>query len=168
VNYGKESNKKNYGKKPVVKKTVEKTGTGKTQFLAKPKTVKSAMQTTTRRPPNNADMPQNTIDALNMELNNILEILDSYSQHLRALDRRRLNGVGMKKLGFIERAYELALENPEFLPYYLTIERFGDDIHYFTSFQSLVDLTMQLREKFWNITIQSADRELLGFFRAHG
>jgi hypothetical protein len=49
------------------------------------------------------------------------------------------------------------LENAEFLPHYLTAERFGEDIQYFMDFRSLVDLTDQIREKLWNITIQSAD-----------
>jgi len=111
----------------------------------------------TKRPPNNPDVPQATIDQLNEELNQIKTLLDDYSQHLRALDRRRLNGVGVRKLGFIERAYEIALENSEFLPHYLTIERFGEDIQYFMDFRSLVDITSQIREKLWNITIQSSD-----------
>jgi hypothetical protein len=94
---------------------------------------------------------------LNEDLNAIVELLDNFSKHLRALDRRRLNGVGIKKLGFIERAYKLALENGEFLPHYLTLERFGTDIQYFMDFRSLTDLVSQIREKLWNITIQSAD-----------
>ena len=110
-----------------------------------------------KRPPSNPDMPQDIIDHLNTDFNSIKELLDAFSQHLRALDRMRLNGVGIKKLGFIERAYELALENGEFLPHYLTIERFGTDIQYFTDFRTLVDLVSQIREKLWNITIQSAD-----------
>jgi hypothetical protein len=112
---------------------------------------------TTRRPPNNPDIPQATIDSLNATLNELKTILDDYAQHLRALDRKRLNGVGVRKLGFIERAYEIALENAEFLPHYLTIERFGTDIQYFMDFRSLVDLADQIREKLWNITVQSAD-----------
>jgi hypothetical protein len=112
---------------------------------------------TAKRPPNNPDMPQNIITMLNHDLNAIKELLDSFSQHLRALDRRRLNGVGIKKLGFIERAYELALENGEFLPHYLTLEKFGKDIEYFMDFRSLTDVVSQIREQLWNITIQSAD-----------
>ena len=111
----------------------------------------------TRRPPNNPDVPRLTIAKLNYALVEIKETLDEFSQHLRALDRMRLNGVGIRKLGFIERAYEIALENGEFLPHYLTIERFGRDITYFMDFRTLVDLTDQVREKLWNITIQSAD-----------
>jgi hypothetical protein len=102
-------------------------------------------------------MPAQTIELLNHQLNDVMNTLDNYSQHMRALDRKRLNGVGIKKLGFIERAFELALENPEFLPHYLTIERFGDDIDYFLAFRSLVDIVTQIREKFWNITMHAAD-----------
>jgi hypothetical protein len=53
----------------------------------------------TRRPPSNLDMPQNIITMLNNDLNSIKELLDNFSQHLRALDRMRLNGVGIKKFG---------------------------------------------------------------------
>ena len=111
----------------------------------------------TKRPPNNPDVPKTFIDMLNHDLNAIKEMLDSFAQHLRALDRMRLNGVGIKKLGFIERAYELALENSEFLPHYLTIKKFGDDLEYFMDFRSLTDVVNQLKELMWNITIQSAD-----------
>jgi hypothetical protein len=143
--------KKTTVKKPAAKKKTAKAQTGVVSIKmlsAKP---------STRRPPNNPDVPQGTIDELNTALNSLKNKLDDYSQHLRALDRMRLNGVGIRKLGFIERAYELALENGEFLPHYLTIERFGNDLQYFIDFRSLVDLTDQIREKLWNITIQSAD-----------
>ena len=75
----------------------------------------------TRRPANNPDVPKAFIDMLNHDLNAIKDMLETFAQHLRSLDRKRLNGVGIKKLGFIERAYELALENSEFLPHYLTL-----------------------------------------------
>jgi len=141
-------------KKATAKRTPKKTA-GKAQTGVA--TIKMLKGTSTKRPPNNPDMPQNIIDSLNHDLNAIKNVLDDYSQHLRALDRMRLNGVGIKKLGFIERAYELALENGEFLPHYLTLERFGTDIQYFMDFRSLTDLVTQIREKLWNITIQSAD-----------
>jgi len=144
------------------KTTAKEKAKPKAQASKKPQTgtadIKMLMaKPSTKRPPNNPDVPQATIDQLNEVLNAIKTILDDYAQHLRALDRRRLNGVGVRKLGFIERAYEIALENSEFLPHYLTIERFGEDIQYFMDFRSLVDLTAQIREKLWNITIQSSD-----------
>jgi len=147
------------GRKAATKATPKK-ATAKTASVNSPTgdaVIKMLKGTSTKRPPNNPDMPQNIIDMLNHDFNAIKEMLDSFSQHLRALDRMRLNGVGIKKMGFIERAYELALENGEFLPHYLTLERFGTDIQYFMDFRSLTDLVTQIREKLWNITIQSAD-----------
>jgi len=138
--------------KKVTKKSASaKAGTTKTTML------KETKNPTTKRPPNNPDMPDQTIYELNRDLNDIRGTLDNYSRHLRALDRKRLNGVGIKKLGFIERTYEHALENEEYLPHYLTIQRFGNDIRYFIDFRALLDLTRQIEEKLWNIVIESAD-----------
>jgi len=111
----------------------------------------------TKRPPSNPDVPKTIIEMLNHDFGAIKEMLDNFAQHLRALDRMRLNGVGIKKQGFIDRAYELALENGEFLPHYLTLERFGEDFQYFLDFRSLTDIVSQIREQLWNVTIQSAD-----------
>jgi len=111
----------------------------------------------TKRPPSNPDVPKTIIEMLNHDFGAIKEMLDNFAQHLRALDRMRLNGVGIKKQGFIDRAYELALENGEFLPHYLTLERFGEDFQYFLDFRSLTDVVSQIREQLWNVTVQSAD-----------
>jgi len=145
-------------KKPAVKKATAKakpkTASVKTGFK---KIEMLSAKPSTKRPPNNPDMPMATINHINAMLNDMKTLLDNYSQHLRALDRKRLNGVGIRKLGFIERAYEYALENSEFLPHYLTIERFGNDIEYFLAFRSIFDLTRQIQEKMWNVVLQSSD-----------
>jgi len=51
--------------------------------------IKMLKGTSAKRPPNNPDMPQTIIDNLNQDFNSILELLDNFSQHLRALDRCR-------------------------------------------------------------------------------
>jgi hypothetical protein len=151
--------KKNTAKKPTVKKATAKRTPKATTTKAQTgdAIIKMLKGTSTKRLPSNPDVPHDIINSLNTDFNSIKELLDAFSQHLRALDRRRLNGVGVRKLGFIERAYEFALENAEFLPHYLTLERFGADIQYFMDFRTLVDLVTQIREKLWNITIQSSD-----------
>jgi hypothetical protein len=83
--------------------------------------------------------------------------LEEFSAHLRALDRMRLNGVGLKKLGFIERALQLAAENPEFLPHYLSLRKFQADNQYFTSLRSAFDVMRQVQEIVWNIIIEASD-----------
>jgi hypothetical protein len=102
-------------------------------------------------------MPMKKIEQLSYEFNDVKTELENYAAHLRALDRKRLNGVGIKKQGFIERAYELAETNPEYLPHYLTIEKFQEDNEYFIAFRSLYDTVKQIQEILWNITIQASD-----------
>jgi len=163
----KKPTKKATAKKATAKKsTTSKKPAQKTQIkpqakakvnpkTAQLKTLISAYDT--RRPPNNPMMPKNIIEMLTTDFGSIKELLEAFAQHLRSLDRRRLNGVGIKKQGFIERAFEFVLENPEFLPHYLTLEKFRDDGEYFIGFRTLTDLTNQIRELLWNITIISAD-----------
>jgi hypothetical protein len=91
------------------------------------------------------------------EFNAIKTQLDDYAAHLRALDRKRLNGVGIKKQGFIEHAYNYAITNPEFLPHYLTLAKFNEDNQYFINFRNLFDTCKQIQEIIWNITIQASD-----------
>jgi hypothetical protein len=101
-------------------------------------------------------MPQATIDHINTLLNRVKDILDDYSKYILTIDHGWLNETEDSKSGLLEQAYELALKNDEFLPHYLTLERFGTDIQYFTDFRNLLDLTSHIQEKLWNITIQSA------------
>jgi hypothetical protein len=142
--------------KPAAKKATAKKATAK----ATPKktaTAKAAKKPATKRPPNIPDMPLQLLQDITDEFNAIKTQLDDYAAHLRALDRKRLNGVGIKTQGFIERAYEYAQTNPEFLPHYLTLDRFGEDNTYFVNFRNLFDTNKQIQEIIWNITLQSAD-----------
>jgi hypothetical protein len=128
--------------------------TAKKAVAKKPKTIAAK---TPRRPAINPSMPMQGLEYITRDMNDIKNTLEEFAVHLRSLDRMRLNGVGIKKQGFIERAYELALENEEFLPHYLTIQKFGEDYAYFTGFRTLFDIGKQIQEIIWNITIQAAD-----------
>jgi hypothetical protein len=94
-------------KKATPKKTTAKRTTAKAQ--TKDAIVKMLQGTpSTKRPPNNPDMPQNIIDSLNHDLNAMKDLLDSFSQHLRALDRCR------KAKGFSARSLRYA-QTPHFI-----------------------------------------------------
>jgi len=110
-----------------------------------------------RRPPNNPEMPLDYIADMEESFRSWRDELEDFSRHLRALDRKRLNGVGLKKLGFIGRALLLAAENSEFLPHYLTLQKFQADNQYFISLRSAFDVLMQVREILWNVIIEASD-----------
>jgi len=110
-----------------------------------------------RRPPNNPEIPPAYIADMEESFRSWRDELEDFARHLRSLDRRRLNGVGIKKLGFIGRALLLASENEEFLPHYLTLRKFQADNQYFLSLRSAYDVLMQVKEILWNVIIEAAD-----------
>ena len=110
-----------------------------------------------RRPPNNPAMPMDYIDDMITSFTSWRDELEDFAAHLRSLDRKRLNGVGIKKLGFIGRALQLAAENPEFLPHYLSLRKFQDDNNYFLALRSAFDLSRQIQEFLWNLIIEASD-----------
>jgi len=121
---------------------------------AKPTPIKTA---STKRPPNTPTIPMQVIDAVIRGLTQVKADLENYAAHLRALDRRRLNNIGIKREGFAQRAYRLAMDNPEFLPNYLTQDRYTEDRSHYMLIQTAVDLGNQARELLMNIDIESMD-----------
>jgi hypothetical protein len=111
----------------------------------------------TKRPNPSPDMPLQKMGEINEMFTDVKQILEDYTASLRPLDRKRLNGVGIKKQGFIHRAYDYAMESPEFLPQYLTLHKFKYDEDYFNNCRILHETCTQIREILWNLTLQSAD-----------
>jgi hypothetical protein len=139
--------------------TSTKPGAKATTSILRIPAVKQAKQPTAKRPAVNPAIPQQALDSVASDIESAKATLEEYSAHLRALDRKRLNGVGMKKLGFIQEAYDLALANPEFLPHYLTTDKFTEDHQLFLSLRSLFEQTKQVLEIEWNLVITAADMD---------
>jgi hypothetical protein len=106
---------------------------------------------------NNPIIPNDELMMINLFLLNAYDNIEEYAANLRALDRTRLNSIASRKMGFVEDAYDFALKNGEFLPKFLTIERFTRDYDYFKAVRALLELANQIRELLWNVTIEAAD-----------
>ena len=120
-----------------------------------------------KRPSANPAMPDEVINEMEQSLHRMIIELEKYAAHLRALDRMRLNRVGIKREGFIQRAFQYAEESPVFLPHYLTPAQFGENARRFQRFRALCDRCDQAREILLNITVQTADAaytNALGFY----
>jgi len=110
-------------KKPAAKKTATKKPAAKktSAAKAKPKTTNAA----TRRPDNNLPPFKPLIIAMTDELLRMTEDLGMYAANLRALDRQRHNGVGLKRQGFIEAAFRLSTKFPQYFPHWLAQNRYA-------------------------------------------
>ena len=154
-------------KKPAVKKTATKKPTAKKAPAKKTANAKKAAQKakatsakakpTTRRPDANLPPTVDTIDGMTNTILNIISALDYYAANLRALDRQRHNGVGLKRLGFIEAALRLSGKFPQYFPHWLNTTKFQNDLDLFNAVRSLVEVCRSLEEKAWNINIEASD-----------
>jgi hypothetical protein len=57
---------------------------------------------------------------------------------LTTSERRRLIGAGVKNYGFIDKAYDIARDNPGFLPPFLSADDIWQDMHAFEEVRQLV------------------------------
>jgi hypothetical protein len=147
------------GKAPA-KKTAAKSRSAGRAVIAKFPAVGAAANYSkllTRRPPSNPELPFQTLQQMQGMVSAVRDEIENYSAHLRSLDRKRLNGVGVRKLGFIGRALQLAAENPEFLPHWLDLDKFQHDNNYYLALRSVYDIVKTLKEIFWNIVLEAAD-----------
>ena len=147
--------KKAAAKKPAAKKAAAKAKPSST--LKKLAAAKPIAPLATRRPSPSPLIPMIEIASLTEHLNIIKAALEDFAAHLRALDRARINGVGIRRQGFIERAYQLAVDNQEFLPHWLPMAKFRDDHEHFVALRSLIDIARQIKELVWNLIMQAAD-----------
>ncbi|WP_461257168.1 hypothetical protein [Treponema sp. R80B11-R83G3] len=110
-----------------------------------------------RTQPNNPLLTEDEIIQILDSFGLVKEILKEAAANLRPLDRARLNGVGIKRQGFIERAFLFASENQEFLPRYLSIGQFQESFEYFVTLRTIFDACSQLREFIRNMVVEAAD-----------
>ena len=149
--------------KPAAKKTQTKAAAARVRpEIVQAKTI-SIKKPLVKRPPLTPAIPQAVVEDVINGLTQVKADLETYAAHLRALDRKRLNNIGVKREGFAQRAYRLAMDNPEFLPNYLSQERYTEDFNQFTIIQTAVDLQGQINELLRNI-----DTEAMDFFYTDG
>ena len=127
-------------KKPVAKKPTAKKPAPK----AKPKsaTVKTAIAT--RRPDPNQPPTVNLVNSITQDVLYLITELSNYAANLRALDRQRHNGVGLRRLGFIEAAFRLSSKFPQYFPHWLNTAKFQADLDLFNAIRSLVEVCRSL------------------------
>ena len=141
--------------KPTAKKTTtaKKPAAKASAAKAKPK----ATNVATRRPDANLPPPKAMIQVITTDVLGFINDLNDFAANLRALDRQRHNGVGLKRQGFIEAALRLSTQFPQYFPHWLTTAKFKADLDFFNAVRSLVEVCRSLEEKAWNINIEASD-----------
>jgi len=143
-------------KKPTAKSKPK--SANKAKATKQPKGLQQSInQLIIRRPSPNPQPNIHLINEITTDMHSIMEVLDTFAANLRALDRIRHNGVGLKRLGFIEAAFRIAAKFPEYYPHWLNTAKFQADINLFNAIRELLDACRSVEEKVWNINVESAD-----------
>jgi hypothetical protein len=67
-------------------------------------------------------------------------------EHIPAKNRNRYHGVGMKTYGFIDKAFEIAEDNPELAPHFLNVKLLKGKLSKLNDIMSLKDVLAQFAE----------------------
>jgi hypothetical protein len=92
----------------------------------------------------------NKLDTLAVEVLRFLEYKTEFKMAAERLtadltgrQRLRLYGAGAKNYGFIKKAFDVAVENPQYMPRNLDIENFRDRLN---NFKNMSQLVLELRQ----------------------
>ncbi|MDR0517447.1 MAG: hypothetical protein LBH25_10435 [Fibromonadaceae bacterium] len=119
---------------------------------SKSKTVQKAKKASSIKKANGAK----AMSAITAITETVQDLLTDFSQveevnnTLSSAVRRRLIGAGVRNYGFIDKAYDIARDNPKFLPPFLSAQEIWQDMH---SFEEIRQLVMVL-EKFLQLATE--------------
>jgi hypothetical protein len=93
---------------------------------------------------------------------------DSAGANLTGRERQRLFGAGIKNYGFIEKAYDIAEENPGFMPPHFDTESLRESLRDFENMRQLVFELEQFLQAAANVTLQASDANYRNALRVYG
>jgi hypothetical protein len=91
-----------------------------------------------------------------------------FGSNMTGKDRRRLFGAGVKNYGFIEMAYDVARENPDFMPPHLNLENLQEGLRNFENMRQLVFELEQYLQAANNVMLLESDSHYRNSLRIYG
>jgi hypothetical protein len=91
-------------------------------------------------------IPQNVLAEAQAKIQEVLTLLSPYLLALTPAERQGMPKMGEKTIGFVEKAYDFAKQNPNLVPPYLGIAAFGTDFTDAHGLWTLHNMVLQLEE----------------------
>jgi hypothetical protein len=121
---------------------------------------------------------KNRMEAVNscaVELNRYLQSkrqflsdAEKLGANLRGKERQQLFGAGVKNYGFIEKAYDIARENPAFMPPHFDVENLREGLRDFENLRQLFFELEQYLQAAGNIMLLESDAHYRNALRIYG
>jgi len=97
-----------------------------------------------------------------------LEDAGKLGANLDGKERRRLYGAGVKNFGFIEMAYEIARDNPEFMPPHFDVGSLREGLQVFKNIRQLVLELEQYLQSASTVMLLESDLHYRNALRVYG
>jgi hypothetical protein len=91
-------------------------------------------------------IPQDVLAQVQTKIQEVQTLLAPYMLALTPEERRELPKMGAKTIGFVEKAYEFAKQNPNLIPPYLDLAAFGVDFADASGLWTIHNMVRQLDE----------------------
>jgi hypothetical protein len=91
-------------------------------------------------------IPSTVLTQVQTKINEAAALLAPYLLALTPAERHELPKMGEKTIGFVEKAYDFARQNPALVPPYLDVEAFGVDFSDAHGLWTLLNTVQQLEQ----------------------
>jgi hypothetical protein len=91
-------------------------------------------------------IPENVLTSAQTKIQEVLTLLAPYMLALTPAERQGMPKMGEKTIGFVEKAYDFAKQNPNLVPPYLEMTAFGTDFTDAHGLWTVHNLVQQLEE----------------------
>lgn len=126
-----------------------------TQFK---ETLEQLIAATKARMKDDANVDPEVMEEITLLITSAMTMFSDYQKTYSPSERSRKISAGIKNLGFIETAYPSALNNPIYVPPYITIEEFRSAIEDLMLKRDLVALLKQFEQEASDSMLNSADK----------
>ena len=103
-----------------------------------------------------ADAVAQLIALLEERMQHFIDV-EGVDNNLTGRDRQRLISAGVRNNGFIDKTFDIAHDNPEFLPPHFDMERFTENVRKFEELRQLMLVLQQFQQIATNAFMQQAD-----------
>jgi hypothetical protein len=92
------------------------------------------------------EIPVTVLEELKRKVKEMGDLLNPYALALTPQERRTLPKMGEKTVSFVEKAHELATDNPDLCPHFFRLDEFTIDIKDATGLRSVKTGVVQVQE----------------------
>jgi len=141
--------------------------TRRKETMANHQTKTANLPTEAPKPDTRDEYVRRLIAALEDEMQNFIET-EGIGENLTGTQRKRLFSAGVRNYGFIDKAFDIARDNPEFMPPHFSVEKLYENLRDLEDFRQCMLVLQQFLQIVTNAFMLQADSCYRDALRIYG